>query len=43
MQVKDKVLDGVGKHFVAHGLGLPFGLVLVLVRDERGEGRGERS
>ena len=24
VQVKDKVLDGVGKHFVAHGLGLFF-------------------
>ena len=24
MQVKDKVLDGVGKYFVAHGLGLFF-------------------
>lgn len=33
VQVKDKVLDGVGKHFVAHGLGLFFG---VAVRAERG-------
>lgn len=41
VQVKDKVLDGVGKHFVAHGLGL-FGVVLGVGRDG-GEERGEEA
>ena len=36
MQIKDKVLDGVGKHFVGHGC---FVLLILLVV----EGKGRRE
>lgn len=39
VQVKDKVLDGVGKHFVAHGLGLFW----CCVGRDGGEERGEEA